>query len=108
MIPFEYRTPGSLEEALKDLNDVGSEGKLIAGGRMYARPFVEPASSDPYRIVFLGASTVQGYPHPRSLAAAAFPEAMLEDVWPEKEVQVFNLEITSLASFAVARVLEMP
>lgn len=32
MIAFEYRTPGSLEEALKDLNDVGSDGKLIAGG----------------------------------------------------------------------------
>ena len=82
------------------------QGRLIAGGRMYARPFVEKAPSDPYRIVFLGASTVQGYPHPRSLAAAAFLEAMLEDVWPEKEVQVFNLGITSLASFAVARVLE--
>jgi hypothetical protein len=40
------------------------------------------------------------------LAAAAFLEAMLEDVWPEKEVQVFNLGITSLASFAVAQVLE--
>jgi len=32
MIAFEYRTPGSLEEALKDLNEVGSDGKLIAGG----------------------------------------------------------------------------
>lgn len=32
MIAFEYRTPGSLEEALKDLNDVGADGKLIAGG----------------------------------------------------------------------------
>jgi aerobic carbon-monoxide dehydrogenase medium subunit len=32
MIAFEYRTPGSLEETLKDLNEVGSDGKLIAGG----------------------------------------------------------------------------
>jgi len=32
MIPFEYRTPGSLEEALKDLAEAGSDGKLIAGG----------------------------------------------------------------------------
>lgn len=32
MIPFEFRTPESLEQALKDLNEVGSDGKLIAGG----------------------------------------------------------------------------
>ena len=32
MIAFEYRTPGTLEEALKDLNEAGDDGKLIAGG----------------------------------------------------------------------------
>lgn len=32
MIAFEYRTPGSLEEAYADLKELGSDGKLIAGG----------------------------------------------------------------------------
>ena len=81
-------------------------GHLIASGRMAARPFVDPSEGPIYRVVFVGASTVQGYPHPRRLAAAAFLEAMLQDAWPDRQVQVFNLGITSLASFAVARVLQ--
>jgi carbon-monoxide dehydrogenase medium subunit len=32
MIAFDYRTPGSLEEAYADLKELGSDGKLIAGG----------------------------------------------------------------------------
>ena len=32
MIAFDYRTPGSLEEAYSDLKELGSDGKLIAGG----------------------------------------------------------------------------
>lgn len=81
-------------------------GKLVASGRMAAAPFVEPASPQRYRVVFAGASTVQGYPHPRRLAAASFLEAMLQDAWPERQVQVLNLGITSIASYAVARVVE--
>ena len=68
--------------------------------------FVEPASADRYRVVFVGASTVQGFPHPRRLAAASFLQAMLADAWPEREVEVVNLGITSIASFAVAQVVE--
>ncbi|MCC7263787.1 MAG: hypothetical protein IT369_14830 [Candidatus Latescibacteria bacterium] len=82
------------------------QDQLIASGRMTPRPFVEPALPRPYRLVFVGDSTVQGYPHPRRLAAAAFLEAMLQDIWPEQQVEVFNLGITSIASFAVAKVLE--
>ncbi len=32
MIAFDYRTPESLEEAYADLRELGSDGKLIAGG----------------------------------------------------------------------------
>lgn len=32
MIAFDYRTPGSLEEAYADLKELGSDGKIIAGG----------------------------------------------------------------------------
>ncbi len=81
------------------------KGRLAAAGQMGEHFFVEPAANR-YRAVFVGASTVQGFPHPRRLAAASFLQAMLADVWPEREVEVVNLGITSIASFAVARVVE--
>ena len=46
------------------------------------------------------------FPFPRRLAAASFLQAMLADAWPEREVEVVNLGITSIASFAVAQVVE--
>ncbi len=82
------------------------QGRLVARGSMDAHPFLEPASPAPFRVAFVGASTVKGFPHPPSLSAAAFLEAMLKDAWPGREVQVFNLGITALASGAVAEVLE--
>ncbi len=82
------------------------KGRLAAAGQMGEHFFVEPAPVNRYRVVFVGASTVQGFPHPRRLAAASFLQAMLEDAWPEREVEVVNLGITSIASFAVAQVIE--
>ena len=84
----------------------GQQGRLAAAGQMAERFFFEPAPDNLYRVVFVGASTVQGFPHPRRLAAASFLEAMLQDALPERTVEVFNLGITSIASFAVARVVE--
>ena len=82
------------------------KGRLAAAGQMGEHFFVEPAPANRYRVVFVGASTVQGFPHPRRLAAASFLQAMLADAWPEREVEVVNLGITSIASFAVAQVVE--
>ncbi len=82
------------------------KGRLAAAGQMGEHFFVEPAPANRYRVVFVGASTVQGFPHPRRLSAASFLQAMLADAWPEREVEVINLGITSIASFAVAQVVE--
>lgn len=82
------------------------KGRLAAAGQMGEHFFVGPAPANRYRVVFVGASTVQGFPHPRRLAAASFLQAMLADAWPEREVEVVNLGITSIASFAVAQVVE--
>ena len=84
----------------------GERGRLRASGQMAERYFFEPVPANLYRVVFVGASTVQGFPHPRRLSAASFLEQMLADVLPERTVQVFNLGITSIASFAVAQVVE--
>ena len=82
------------------------KGRLAAAGQMGEHFFVEPSPANRYRVVFVGASTVQGFPHPRRLAAASFLQVMLADAWPEREVEVVNLGITSIASFAVAQVIE--
>ena len=82
------------------------KGRLAAAGQMGEHFFVEPSPANRYRVVFVGASTVQGFPHPRRLAAASFLQEMLADAWPEREVEVVNLGITSIASFAVAQVIE--
>ena len=81
------------------------KGQRLARGRMAPRPFIEPSALPTYRVAVVGASTVQGFPHPRRLAAAAFLEAMLQDALPSRQVEVFNLGITSIASFAVAQTL---
>lgn len=82
------------------------KGRLTAAGQMGEHFFVEPGPANRYRVVFVGASTVQGFPYPRRLAAASFLQAMLADAWPERAVEVVNLGITSIASFAVAQVVE--
>lgn len=47
MIAFEYRTPGSLEEVYADLKELGSDGKVIAGGTalviMMKQQLVQPS-----------------------------------------------------------------
>ena len=82
------------------------DGQLIASGDMAPRPFVDPRGTKPLRIVFVGASTVQGYPQPSRLSAASFLQAMLEDAYPEHPVEVFGLGIVAIASFAVGEVLK--
>ena len=82
------------------------EGALVASGRMRAEPFFDKEPEETFRVVVAGASTVQGYPHPHRLSSPAFLQAMLADALDGQAVEVFNLGITSIASFAVARTVE--
>ena len=66
------------------------DGALLASGRMRGEPFVADRPQR-YRVVVVGASSVQGYPHPHRLAFPAFLRAMLQDVLPDRVVEVFNL-----------------
>ena len=72
------------------------KGRLAAAGQMGEHFFLEPSPANRYRVVFVGASTVQGFPHPRRLAAASFLQVMLADAWPEREVEVVNWALRSL------------
>ena len=81
----------------------------VAGMRMAPHPFLEPSTSKnskKLRIVVAGGSSVQGYPHPRRLTAAAYARSMLSDIYPEYSVEVFNVGITAISSFAVNKVVE--
>ena len=99
--------------ALRQLNSLyprrffaGSMGGFDLGGvRLAPHRFVDPPPDSALRVVVVGASTVQGYPHPARLAAPAFLETLLAGALGRR-VRVLNLGITSLASFAVARVVE--
>ncbi|SVD24615.1 uncharacterized protein METZ01_LOCUS377469, partial [marine metagenome] len=72
---------------------------------MAATAFEVPEPEGLLRVVFAGASTVQGFPHPRRLSAARVFQEMLSDA-TGRPVQVVNLGVTSLASFAVVRIVE--
>ena len=78
----------------------------LRGIRMTPRPYVEPAPVGALRVLFAGGSTVQGYPHPRRLAAPSYLQAMLNDLHPGRTIEVFNAGITAASSFAVARAVE--
>ncbi|MXW79111.1 MAG: hypothetical protein F4Z57_09045 [Gemmatimonadetes bacterium] len=76
------------------------------GIRMTPRPYIEPSPEGALRVLFAGGSTVQGYPHPKRLSAPSYLQEMLGDLFPERQIEVFNAGITAASSFAVARAVE--
>jgi len=73
------------------------------GSEQYA--FLDPKPAGTVRIFLVGASAIEGYPQPRHLASSAFLQAMLQDAWPERKVEVINLGATAIASFPVCGIL---
>ena len=84
----------------------GMAEPIQRGIRMTPRPYVEPAPEGALRVLFAGGSTVQGYPHPKRLSAPSYLQEMLGDLFPERQIEVFNAGITAASSFAVARAVE--
>lgn len=72
-----------------------------APGTMGEYAFMVPKPKNTIRVVFSGASAMQGYPQPMGLASSAFLQAMLSDVWPDRNVEVINLGTTAVATFPV-------
>ena len=112
--PFVLEIAAGQEQRLYNLNPAyprnffaGRIGEWsLEGIALTPHPFLEPRPERAVRVLFAGASTVQGYPHPRRLAAASYMQTMLRRVWPNRPVEVINAGITSVASFAVARTVE--
>jgi tetratricopeptide (TPR) repeat protein len=63
--------------------------------------FLDPKPTNTFRIFFVGESAAKGYPQPRNLASSAFLQAMLQDAWPERHVEVINLGTVAVASYPV-------
>lgn len=76
---------------------------LVGSNQQYA--FLDPKPTNTVRIFFVGASAIEGYPQPRHLASSAFFQSMLEDAWPDRNVEVINLGATAIASFPVLGIL---
>ena len=62
---------------------------------------VTPKRKETVRVLFLGASSVEGFPLPRNLTAAMFLEQSLRHALPNQNVEVLNLGVTAVASFPV-------
>lgn len=76
--------------------------QLDRGGRLAPwREFLDPKPEDTFRVMFMGGSTVEGYPHPPIGAAPAFLEALLQDAWPDKRVEVINCGVTAINSWSI-------
>ena len=63
--------------------------------------FTEPKGSNTFRIFTVGESAMKGFPQPRNLASTSFLQAMLQDAWPQRNVEVINLGTTAVASYPV-------
>ena len=63
--------------------------------------FRMPKPANTVRVFLFGESAAKGYPQPRNLSIASFLEAMLEDAWPGRDVEVVDLGTTAVASFPI-------
>ena len=68
-------------------------------GYTESRTFVMPKPAGTVRIFLVGESAAKGYPQPSNLAMSSFLQAMLQDAWPDRTVEVINLGTTAVASF---------
>jgi tetratricopeptide (TPR) repeat protein len=69
------------------------------------RAFVLPKPPGTFRIVFLGASTVIGFPYAPEVAFPRHVEVQLRQQNPDRQFEVLNLGITAINSFALVDLL---
>jgi tetratricopeptide (TPR) repeat protein len=67
--------------------------------------FFSPKPENTIRIVLAGGSAIKGFPQPMGFAPSAFMQAMLSEIWPDRDVEVINLGTTAVASFPVLDML---
>ena len=66
------------------------------------QPFTLPRPQDVYRIIFVGASTVEGFPYYTELAFPRQVEALLKRQLPARRIEILNAGVVGINSFALA------
>jgi tetratricopeptide (TPR) repeat protein len=109
LVPLFPDSEDPAEAAIYELNPLitepffarlGPDGWDTFGGHLRERVTL-PKPDGTVRVLFLGASSVEGFPLPRNLTTARFLERMLSHALPKQRVEVLNLGVTALASFPV-------
>lgn len=67
---------------------------------------VMPKPAGTTRIFLCGGSAIKGFPQPRAWTAGSFLQGMLQDIWPDRQVEVINLGTTAIASFPVLDIVK--
>ena len=67
--------------------------------------FFMPKPTNTVRVMIAGESAAKGFPQSRAFASSAFLQAMLQDVWPDRDIEVINLGCTAVASYPVMRIV---
>lgn len=109
--PNVLRSVGTIDNASLYITETkAASSYFIANksrpGTMYENDFFIPKPPGTLRILFCGESAAKGFPQPRAFAASAFLELMLEDLLPERNVEVINIATTAVASFPILGMLK--
>ncbi|MDZ4688841.1 MAG: tetratricopeptide repeat protein [Planctomycetaceae bacterium] len=102
------RVPGQPAGLTHQLNGAVDLAYYGAADLMGPEPrrFTLPKPKDTYRIVFLGESTVIGFPYAPEIAFPRQVEVQLQQQNPELRFEVLNVGITAINSFAVVDLLQ--
>jgi tetratricopeptide (TPR) repeat protein len=68
-------------------------------GSLNESTFLTPKPANTVRVMLFGGSAIKGFPQPMGFTSATFLEAMLRDLWPDKNIEVINLGTTAIGSF---------
>ncbi len=74
-------------------------------GSIDENAFISPKPPDTVRIFLSGESAMKGFPQPRGFSSGVMLQQMLQDLWPDKHVEIINLGITAIASFPMLEIL---
>lgn len=63
--------------------------------------FLKDKPANGYRIFILGGSTVQGFPYDANLAFSRILQRRLQDIFPDRTIEVINLGLTAVNSYTL-------
>lgn len=63
--------------------------------------FLENKPPNGYRVFMIGGSTVAGFPYPENVIASRILDRRLSDAFPDRDIEVVNLGIAAINSFAL-------